>query len=449
MQTETLITNATIVNENKLFKGAVKISGKYITGIYENEITAGVDVNCKIIDANGKLLIPGVIDDQVHFREPGLTHKANISTESKAAVAGGITSFMDMPNVIPQTTTQKLLEERYKIAAKESYANYSFYMGATNDNLHEILKTNPQNVCGLKVFMGASTGNMLVDKTETLKAIFLQSPLLIAVHAEDETTIQQNIRTFKEKYGNNVPIDAHPLIRCEEACYKASSRAVELAAKYNTRLHILHLSTAKELSLFENKKPLKDKRITAEVCVHHLWFDASDYKKSGSLIKWNPAIKTATDRKALLDGLLNNSIDVVATDHAPHLLSEKNNTYFSCPSGAPLVQHSLVAMLQMCRQNKLSIKNVVHKMCHAPAIAFNIERRGFIREGYFADLVLVDTNTQWKVDTGNILYRCGWSPLEGQQFNSKVTHTWINGKLVYNKGKFDGNRHGMRLTFNR
>ncbi len=443
------IINAQIVNENKQFEGAVKICGNIISQVYEGKLQIADTNNCEIIDAQGKLLIPGVIDDQVHFREPGWTNKADIFTETKAAVAGGITSFMDMPNVIPQTTTQELLEQKYELAQKVSHINYSFYMGATNSNIDEILKTNPKNVCGVKVFMGASTGNMLVDNEQTLATIFEKSPLLVAVHAENEPIIQQNILASRAKYGEDVPIWEHPNIRSQEACFRASSIAVQMAKKFDTRLHVLHLSTAKELELFDNSVPLSEKKITAEVCVHHLWFDNSRYADLGSRIKWNPAIKTSHDKDALLNALINNKIDVVATDHAPHLLSEKSNTYFQCPSGAPMVQHSLVAMLQLWKQKKISMEKIVEKMCHAPAELFKIEKRGYIREGYFADLVLVDPNHQWTVTNESILYKCGWSPMEGEIFDTKVVQTWVNGQLVFDNNRFSAPEYGMRLTFDR
>ena len=443
------IINAQIVNENKQFEGAVKICGNIISQVYEGKLQIADTNNCEIIDAQGKLLIPGVIDDQVHFREPGWTNKADIFTETKAAVAGGITSFMDMPNVIPQTTTQELLEQKYELAQKVSHINYSFYMGATNSNIDEILKTNPKNVCGVKVFMGASTGNMLVDNEQTLATIFEKSPLLVAVHAENEPIIQQNILASRAKYGEDVPIWEHPNIRSQEACFRASSIAVQMAKKFDTRLHVLHLSTAKELELFDNSVPLSEKKITAEVCVHHLWFDNSRYADLGSRIKWNPAIKTSHDKDALLNALINNKIDVVATDHAPHLLSEKSNTYFQCPSGAPMVQHSLVAMLQLWKQKKISMEKIVEKMCHAPAELFKIEKRGYIREGYFADLVLVDPNHQWTVTNESILYKCGWSPMEGETFDTKVVQTWVNGQLVFDNNRFSAPEYGMRLTFDR
>lgn len=441
-----LIKNANIVNEGKIFHGNVLIENDRITKISSAEITSKADIT---IDASGKYLFPGCIDDQVHFREPGLIHKAEIYTEAKAAVAGGVTSFMEMPNTVPNTFTQELLEEKYKRASEVSLANYSFFMGASNDNIDEVLKTNPRNVCGIKVFMGSSTGNMLVDKNETLDALFSKCKLLIATHCEDETTIKNNIAIYKEKYGEDIPLECHPLIRSEEACYKSSALAVALAKKHNTRLHILHISTAKELELFDSKIPLKEKRITAEACIHHLWFSEEDYKTKDVFIKWNPAIKKASDRDALLKGILDNKIDIIATDHAPHTLEEKQQSYFKAPSGGPLVQHSLVAMLELHEQGKISLEKIAEKMAHAVADCFQIEKRGYIREGYFADLVLVDLNDPWTVDKSNIYYKCGWSPFEGITFHSKITHTFVNGNLVYDKGHFNHSEKGQRLLFER
>lgn len=442
----TLITNAKIVNEGKQFEGDVLIKGQYIEKIGSGLSSDGAD---RVIDAKGKLLLPGVIDDQVHFREPGLTHKATIYTEAKAAVAGGITSFMEMPNTVPNALTQELLEDKYKIAAKDALANYSFFMGASNDNLDEVLKTDPKKVCGVKVFMGSSTGNMLVDNEQTLEGIFSKVPMLIATHCEDEDTIRKNTAEYKEKYGEDVPIRCHPEIRSEEACYKSSSMAVELAKKHDARLHILHISTAKEISLFDNSKPLAEKRITAEACIHHLWFDDSQYDDKGTLIKWNPAVKTAKDRDAIFQAVLDDKIDVIATDHAPHTIEEKQNKYFSAPSGGPLVQHSLVAMMDFVKQGKITIERVVEKMCHNPAIMFEINKRGYVREGYFADLVLVDPNAAWEVKKDNILAKCGWSPFEGHTFSAAVTHTFVSGHLAYEEGNFDESKKGERLTFYR
>ena len=441
----TLIKNAQLVNEGKIYKADVLIENQKIKQIATN-ITIDVDA---IIDADGLHLLPGVIDDQVHFREPGLTHKANIYTESKAAVAGGITSFMEMPNTNPQALTQELLEDKYQIASETSIANYSFFMGASNDNLEEVLKTDPKTVGAVKIFMGSSTGNMLVDNKSVLEEIFSKLPILIAVHCEDEQTIQENTIAAKKEFGEEVPISEHPNIRSAEACYKSSSMAVELAKKHNTRLHVFHLSTEKEIELFDNTLPLAEKRITAEVCIHHLWFDESKYAEKGTLIKWNPAVKKASDKKALFQALLDDKLDVIATDHAPHTLEEKSNTYFNAPSGGPLVQHALPAMLAFVKQEKISLEKVVEKMCHNPAICFQVENRGFIREGYFADLVLVDLDKPWEVNKDNILYKCGWSPFEGETFNAQITHTFVNGHIAYEYGSFDETRRGMRLTFDR
>jgi dihydroorotase len=441
-----LITNANIVNEGKTFRGNVLIENDLITKISETEIKVSAE---RTIDAHGKYLLPGIIDDQVHFREPGLIHKAEIYTESRAAVAGGITSYMEMPNTVPNVLTQELLEAKYKRASEASLANYSFFMGASNDNIEEVLKTDPHTVCGVKVFMGSSTGNMLVDNRTTLENIFSKCKLLIATHCEDEATIRANMEKFRAQYGENIPVECHPLIRNAEACYKSSALAVELAKKYNTRLHILHLSTAKEMELFDGKTPLKEKRITAEVCVHHLWFSDEDYKTKGNFIKWNPAIKTKNDRDALLKGVLENKIDVICTDHAPHTIEEKKQPYLKAPSGGPLVQHSLVAMLELVLEKKLTIEKVAEKMSHAVADCFGVEKRGYIREGYFADLVLVDLRSPWTVDPSNIFYKCGWSPFEDITFRSKVTHTFVNGHLAYIDGRFDESKKGQRLLFKR
>jgi len=445
----TLIANATIINEGKRFEGHLIIKNGKINKIYKSTINASEIAHDNYMEAKGKILIPGVIDDQVHFREPGLTHKAEICTESKAAIAGGVTSFMEMPNTNPQTTTQARLREKFELAKEKSLANYSFYIGATNDNIDELVKTDPTSICGIKVFMGSSTGNMLVDNTESLDKIFSQAPVLVAVHCEDEATIKANSALYKEKYGEDIPISCHPEIRSDEACYKSSSLAIELAKKHNTRLHILHLSSEKELALFENKTPLKDKKITAEVCVHHLWFDKNDYEKYGTRIKWNPAVKELSDKDALFNGLLINKLDVIATDHAPHTIEEKNNTYFKAPSGGPLVQHSLQAMIEFYHQRKVSLERIVEKMCHAPAEVFKVKNRGYIREGYWADLVLVDINTEQRVDKSNIHYKCGWSPFEGTIFHSIISQTFVNGNLVYNNGVFYENIKGMALEFDR
>jgi len=443
-----VITNAQIVNEGRNFRGSVLIENEYIIDVCEGKFNE-IPNACETIDAQGKLLIPGVIDDQVHFREPGLTYKADIYSESKAAIAGGITSYMEMPNTIPQTISQQLLYEKFELAAQKSLANFSFYMGATNNNLDELLKTDPKTVCGIKVFMGASTGNMLVDNEDTLTAIFSQSPMLIATHCEDEQTIKINTLKLIDRYGEDIPFSQHPAIRSSEACYKSSALAVRLARKYGTRLHLLHLSTATEMALLDNSVLPALKQITGEVCVHHLWFDDSDYKRLNALIKWNPAIKTRHDKESLLAALINNKIDVVATDHAPHLLSEKNNSYLKCPSGAPMVQHSLVAMLEMCYRKQIDVEKIVEKMCHNPALIFKVNSRGFIRKGYYADLVLIDTKHEWEVSSSNILYKCGWSPLESQIFHSRVTHTFVNGRLAYNNGVFDESVRGMPLSFDR
>lgn len=442
-----LIRNATIVNEGRTFVGSVLIDGEHIKTVYEGNLVVELSVPYTEIDATGLLLFPGVIDDQVHFRDPGLTHKGDIYTESKAAVAGGITSYFEMPNTRPQATTIDILEEKYTLASQKSFANYSFLMGVTNDNLDELKKLNPRNVAGVKMFMGSSTGNMLVDNQETLNRVFSEIPLLIVTHCEDEATIQNNIQHYKALLGEDIPIKYHPLVRSAEACYKSSSYAVELATKYNARLHVFHLSSALEMSLFSSDKPLKDKRITAEVCVHHLWFSDTDYAQYGNRIKWNPAIKSESDRLALIDAVNSNKIDVIATDHAPHLLSEKEGSCLTAASGGPLVQHSLVAMLQMVKQGVFSLEKVVEKMCHAPAELFRIEKRGFIRPGYYADLVLVDPNREWMVNADNILYKCGWSPFEGTKFSASVLQTWVNGKLVYDNGQFDETVRGKRLLF--
>jgi len=447
-----LICNALIVNEGQIIKGNLLIRDGLIEEIntipdYQSGFAGHKEV--RVINAEGKYLLPGVIDDQVHFREPGLTHKGDIFSESRAAVAGGITSFMEMPNTVPNTLTQELLEEKYRIAEEKSAANYSFYMGASNDNIDEILKTDPRNVCGVKVFMGASTGNMLVDNIDTLNAIFSRSKLLVAVHCEDEPTIQKNAAIFREKYGEKVPIEAHPLIRSEDACFKSSKLAVGLAKIYNTRLHVLHISSARELDLFDGTLPLSKKRITAEVCIHHLWFNNTDYERLGTLIKWNPAIKTKSDQQELLAGLITGKLDVVATDHAPHTTKEKSGTYFHAPSGGPLVQHALQAMLELHLKGLITIEKVVEKMCHAPAICFLVEKRGFIRPGYWADLVIVDLEKSQEVKKENILAKCGWSPFEGHAFQSSVTHTFVNGSLIYENGKINAFKSAKRLTFNR
>jgi len=443
----TLIKNAKIVNEGEIFEGDVLIENEYIVEIAQS--ISPKSANCKIIDAEGNYLIPGAIDDQVHFREPGLTHKGDIESESRAAVAGGITSFIEQPNTLPNAITQELLEDKYQIAAQKAYANYSFMMGGTNDNLEELLKTNPRNVAGIKLFLGSSTGNMLVDNPESIEKIFSSTKMLIAVHCEDETTIKNNLEHYKEQYGDAIPVACHPLIRSEEACYNSSSKAIELAKKTGARLHVFHLSTAKEMELFTNKIPLEEKQITAEVCIHHLWFSDEDYKTKGNFIKWNPAVKTANDRKVLWEALLDDRIDVIATDHAPHTLEEKSQDYLKAPSGGPLVQHAVVAMFEAYHQGKISIEKIVEKMCHNPAKIFKIENRGFIKEGYFADLVIVNTGLPWNVKKENILAKCGWSPFEGYNFKSRITHTFVNGTLVYQNFKVKENKAGQRLLFNR
>ncbi|PKV66217.1 dihydroorotase [Polaribacter sp. Hel1_33_96] len=441
-----LIKNASIVNENKTFLGDVLIENEIIKKI-SSEIKA--TENFEVIDAEGKLLIPGFIDDQVHFREPGLTHKATIASESRAAVAGGITTFIEMPNTVPQATTQDLLEDKFTIASKDSYANYSFMFGGTNDNLDELLKTDPKKVAGIKLFLGSSTGNMLVDNEQVLEKIFSSTKMIISVHCEDEATIKKNTQEFINKYGDDIPLKYHPIIRSEEACYLSSSKAIELAKKTGARLHIFHVSTAKETELFRNDIPLEEKQITAEVCIHHLWFSDKDYAEKGTHIKWNPAVKTETDRQGLWKALLDDRIDVLATDHAPHTLEEKNNVYTKAPSGGPLVQHAIPAILEKVIEGVISIEKAVEKMSHNPAKLFQIEKRGFIKEGYFADLVLIDTNKPQTVSKDTILYKCGWSPFEGTTFSSTITHTFVNGNLMYNQGVFNDKIKGKRITFNR
>jgi len=402
-----------------------------------------------VIDASGKYLIPGLIDDQVHFREPGLTHKATIGSESRAAVAGGITTFIEMPNTVPQATNQQLLQDKFNIAEKTSLANYSFMFGGTNDNLEELLKTDPKTVAGIKLFLGSSTGNMLVDNLEVLEKIFSSTKLIISVHCEDEETIKKNTAEHKAQYGEHIPIELHPVIRSEEACYLSSSRAIELAKKTGARLHVFHVSTAKETTLFRNDIPLEEKQITSEVCVHHLWFSDQDYKEKGTHIKWNPAVKTAADRQGLWKALLDDRLDIIATDHAPHTLEEKSNSYLKAPSGGPLVQHALLALLEKVSEKVISMEKLVEKACHNPAIIFQIENRGFIREGYYADLVLIDLKAPQTVCKENILYKCGWSPFEGTTFSSSVTHTFVNGVLIYHEGVFNNEVKGKRITFNR
>ena len=442
-----LIRTAKIVNEGVVFEGDILIENEFIKEIAQK--ISPKSSECIIIDAEGSYVIPGAIDDQVHFREPGLTHKGTIETESRAAVAGGITSFIEQPNTVPNAVTQELLEDKYEIASKTSYANYSFMMGGTNDNLEEILKTNPRNVAGIKLFLGSSTGNMLVDNEEVLEKIFSSTKMLIAVHCEDEGTIKANLEKYKAEYGDDIPMKYHHLIRSAEACYISSSKAIELAKKTGARLHVFHLSTAKEMDLFTNKIPLEEKQITAEVCIHHLWFTDADYEKKGAFIKWNPAVKTQEDKDALWKALLDDRIDVIATDHAPHTLEEKLNPYVTCPSGGPLVQHAVVAMFEKHHQGKISVEKIVEKMCHNPAKIFKIEKRGFIREGYFADIAIVNAYLPWNVKKENILAKCGWSPFEGFNFKSRITHTFVNGKLVFTNGKVKEIKVAQRLLFER
>lgn len=441
----TLIKSGLIINEGKRFEGDILIENDRIKEIGQN-LSQEVDT---IIDAKGKWILPGVIDDQVHFREPGLTEKANIYTESKAAVSGGTTSFMEMPNTNPATLTQTLLQEKYDIAAKDSIANYSFYMGASNDNLEEVLKTDPKKVCGIKVFMGSSTGNMLVNNAEVLEGIFSKSKLLIATHCEDEDMVQHNLAAYKERFGEDVPMKYHPEIRSEEACYKSSSMAVALAKKHNTRLHVLHITTGKELALFDDPRPLGEKKVTCEICVHHIWFNDQDYADKGTFIKWNPAVKTEADRSALFNAVLDNTADVIATDHAPHTLKEKQNTYFKAPSGGPLIQHSLIAMLEFVHKGQMTLEHVVKKMAHDVAVCFDVQDRGYLREGYFADIVIVAPEKEYEVTGENINYKCAWSPFEGEVFHNTVEKTFVNGNIVYDQGTFDESKNGMRLSFNR
>ena len=438
-----LLKNARIINEGQDFISDLLINGAYIEKIG----TSLSDETATVIDLEGKLLLPGMIDDQVHFREPGLTHKGNIRTESRAAVAGGITSFMEMPNTQPNATTQELLADKYAIAAASSIANYSFFMGATNENIEEVLKTDPATVCGVKIFMGSSTGNMLVDNEETLTGIFSQCPMLIATHCEDEATIRKNLALYEEKYGQDMAMKYHPEIRNAAACYLSSSMAVNLAKKYDTRLHILHISTAIETNLFRNDIPLAQKRITAEACIHHLWFSDADYDKKGSYIKWNPAVKSQVDQDGIWAALNDYRIDILATDHAPHTIEEKEQNYFKAPSGGPLVQHAVLAILEKVDEGKISLVRAVEKMAHAPAICFKIEKRGFIREGYFADLVIVDSTKKLTVTKENVLYKCGWSPFEGVTFNHTIDTTFVNGEIVYAGNKIIEGNTGERMTF--
>lgn len=442
-----LIQNATIINEGKSVKGSVLIEGEIIKAIYHShEIPSEILNRATIINAEGLWLVPGVIDDQVHFRDPGLTHKGDIATESKAAIAGGVTSFMEMPNTKPQTTSIDALDAKFEVASQKSYANYSFYLGATNDNLAELRKIDKKNTCGVKIFMGSSTGNMLVDKRKALEAIFSEIDMIIATHCEEEEIIQKNIAYYKDLLGDDIPVKYHPLIRSAEACYQSSAKAVELADKYGARLHILHLSTRREISLFDIK-PLTEKKITGEVCVHHLWFSDQDYEKYGNRIKWNPAVKTKEDRDALMQGLLKGKLDVIATDHAPHLLEEKVGGCLQAASGGPLVQHSLQMMLELSKQGKITKEEVVNKMCHAPATLFRVNKRGYIREGYFADLVLVNPNKDYTITQENILYKCKWSPLENETVSASIEKTFLNGQIAFENGQVNEVR-GQALTFN-
>ncbi len=443
-----IIKNATLVNEGKSFMASVFISGEIIEKVIPAESQQDFE-DYEVIDAAGLLLLPGAIDDQVHFRDPGLTHKGDIATESRAAVAGGVTSFMDMPNTVPNTLTQQLLQDKYDIAAEKSMANYSFYMGASNDNIEEVLKINPQDVCGIKVFMGSSTGNMLVNNGSTLQRLFQEAPCLIATHCEDEDIIRRNIDIYKSKYGDDAPASIHPLVRSAEACYKTSSEAAELASKYGTHLHILHLSTAKEIELFRNDIPLKDKKITAETCLHYLLFDDRDYEKKGMFLKCNPAVKTEDDKLALIQACNDNHIDILATDHAPHTLEEKNKPYFSAPSGGTSVQHLLLGALELANKGIMTKEKVVELLSHNPATLFKINKRGFIREGYYADLVLINPNKKHVISNNDVLYKCGWTGYSGMELSCSVTHTFINGELVYHNGNFNENYRGKRLTFNR
>lgn len=441
-----LIKNGIIVNEGIQFTGDVLIEDGIISKI-DSVIEAIDDVS--IVDASGCYIIPGMIDDQVHFREPGLTHKGDIETESRAAIMGGITSFIEQPNTVPNAVTQELLQDKYDIAASKSYANYSFMMGGTNDNLEEVLKTNPRNVAGIKLFLGSSTGNMLVDNQDVLEKIFSSTSMLIAVHAEDEGTIRANLAIQKELYGEAIPVQSHPIIRSAEACYLSSSKAVALAEKTGARLHVFHVSTARETNLFRNDIPLKDKKITAEVCVHHLWFTDADYDVKGNFIKWNPAVKSAEDREGLWKALLDDRIDVIATDHAPHTLEEKSKPYSEAPSGGPLVQHALIALFEAHKDGRISVEKIVEKTAHNPAIIFQIEKRGFLKKGYHADVVIVNPRADWVVSKENVAYKCGWSPFEGQRFHSEITHTFVNGRLVFENGVVSSEKVGERMLFER
>ena len=444
---EILLKNARMINEGQITEGDLLIKGDRIEQI-DTHISPR-NGNVRVVDLEGRYLMPGIIDDQVHFREPGLTHKGDITSESRAAIAGGITSYMEQPNTKPAALTQELLEEKYQRAAQVSMANYSFNMGVSEDNIEEVLRTDPKRVAGIKIFMGSSTGNMLVEDEKVLNRLFAEAPTMIITHCEDEATIKANYQAAVEKYGEDIPFDQHGIIRSEEACYKSSSYAIELAKKHGSRLHVFHLSTAKETAQFTNKIPLKDKLITSEVCIHHLWFSDEEYTEKGAFIKWNPAVKTAADREGLWKALLDDRIDVIATDHAPHTLEEKQNKYGSAPSGGPLVQHALVAMLENHHRGRISLERIVEKMCHNPAILFRVEERGFLREGYKADLCVFDLSNPWTVNTDNILYKCGWSPFEGNSFRARVIHTFVNGQWVYRNGSIDESVRGERLLFNR
>lgn len=440
-----ILKNAKVVNENRTFETDVLLEGDYIARM-DADIS---DANASVVDLNGDLLLPGIIDDQVHFREPGLTHKGTIATESRAAIAGGITTFMEQPNTNPQTTTLQKLEEKFSIASKDAFANYSFLFGGTNDNLEELKRLDINACSGVKLFLGSSTGNMLVDDESVLEKIFSNTEMVISAHCEDEGTIRANMAKYQEMYGDDIPVEMHPIIRSAEACYLSSSKAIALAKRTGARLHVFHISTDIETDLFTNEIPLEKKKITSEVCIHHLWFSDEDYAKKGTLIKWNPAVKTKEDRDKLWDALLDDRIDVVATDHAPHTLEEKNNPYTKAPSGGPLVQHALLAMLEKEQEGKISLEKMVEKMCHNPAKLFDIDRRGFVREGYYADLVQVTRNSKNEVKKDNIFYKCGWSPFEGTTFDSKVARTFVNGHLAYENGRFSEKRNAKRLTFNR
>jgi dihydroorotase len=445
MMAKTLLKNGKLVNEGKIQEVDILLDGELIVKIAANIS----DTSATVIDINGNYIIPGIIDDQVHFREPGLTHKGTIATESRAALGGGITTFMEQPNTVPQATTIEKLEQKFTTARNTAFANYSFPFGGTNDNLEELKRLNKNSCSGIKLFLGSSTGNMLVDDEAVLEKIFSSTEMVISAHCEDETTIRRNLAAYTDKYGDDIPMEYHPIIRSEEACYLSSSRAIALAKKTGARLHVFHLSTAKEIDLFRNDIPLAEKKITAEVCIHHLWFSDADYKEKGAFIKWNPAVKTAQDRDALWEALLDDRIDVVATDHAPHTLEEKDNVYAKAPSGGPLVQHALPAMLEKHLEGKISLETMVQKMCHNPAILFQVEKRGYVREGFYADLAVVNLNSPWKVTKENIAYKCGWSPFQNQTFKASVAYTFINGHLAYENGIFSEKRNAKRLTFNR